>query len=196
MKHLGTKRLETERLILRPFETTDAEKMYKNWADDDEVTRFLTWSTHTNVTVTEALLADWVSQYEKEDNYMWAIVNKDIDEPIGSISAVKVHDNIKMVQIGYCIGKKWWHQGLASEALSRLITFFFEEVGINRIEARHDINNPYSGEVMEKCGMHQEGIMKQADMNNQGICNMAVYSILSENYFFHCLPFLTTEKLG
>ncbi len=42
MKHCGTKRLETERLILRRFTAEDAEPMFRNWASDDEVTKFLT----------------------------------------------------------------------------------------------------------------------------------------------------------
>ena len=49
MQHKGTQALETERLILRRFEPGDAQSMFDNWASDDEVTAFLTWSTHENV---------------------------------------------------------------------------------------------------------------------------------------------------
>jgi [ribosomal protein S5]-alanine N-acetyltransferase len=90
---------------------------------------------------------------------------------------------MKMVHIGYCIGKKYWNKGITSEALSVLIKFFFEEVGINRIESRHDTNNPNSGKVMEKCGMKYEGLMRQADRNNQGIGDTIYYGILAEDYF-------------
>jgi ribosomal-protein-alanine N-acetyltransferase len=88
-----------------------------------------------------------------------------------------------MVHIGYCIGKRWWHRGITSEALEILIKYFFENIGVNRVEARHDPNNPNSGKVMEKCGMKYEGTMKQADKNNQGICDYCEYGVIAEDYF-------------
>jgi len=183
MEHLGTKELETERLILRRFLLEDAEYIFKNWANDDEVTKYLTWSSHKNVNETISIREKWMSEYEKKDFYQWAIVLKEINEPIGSISVVKQSDDIQMVHIGYCIGKKWWNKGITSEALSTLIKFFFEEVGINRIESRYDPNNPNSGKVMAKCGMKYEGHMRQADRNNQGIVDYIEYGILAEDYF-------------
>lgn len=124
MKHLGTKELETERLILRRFTINDADDMYKNWASDLEVTKYLMWSTHDSVDVSRDVLNTWISDYEKDDFYQWAIVPKDLNQPIGTISIVHQDISTKMVHVGYCIGKKWWSQGFTSEALSRLIRFF------------------------------------------------------------------------
>ena len=87
------------------------------------------------------------------------------------------------METGYCIGRNWWHRGIVSEVLAELIRFFFEEMGVNRIEARHDVNNPNSGAVMRKCGMKYEGTMRQSDWNNQGICDTCWYSILRSDYF-------------
>jgi ribosomal-protein-alanine N-acetyltransferase len=109
-------------------------------------------------------------------------VLKDLGEPIGSISAVKVNDTAQWVEIGYCIGKNWWHRGYMSEALKALIRFFFEEVGVGRICARHDPRNPNSGAVMRKCGLICEGTLRRSDWNNQGICDEVVYGILREEY--------------
>lgn len=183
MEPLGTKLLETKRLILRPFRLDDAEAVYKNWASDNDVTRYLTWPTHRDAGVSLSVLTDWVRQYEDPLFFQWAIVLKETrDEPIGSISIVKRDEDISMVHVGYCIGKPWWNQGIASEALERLITFFFEEVAVNRIESRHDPKNPGSGKVMMKCGMVYEGTMKQADRNNQGICDYSMYGLVKEDY--------------
>ena len=74
MNHLGTKILKTDRLLLRPFQLTDAEAMYRNWASDPDVTRFLTWPTHTSPEVSAKVLADWVGQYGKPEFYQWATV--------------------------------------------------------------------------------------------------------------------------
>jgi ribosomal-protein-alanine N-acetyltransferase len=182
MEHLGTKELETEKLILRKFTKNDAEKMLHNWANDDEVTKYLTWPTHDDIIVTLSVLEQWLQNYEKKDYYNWAVILKEINEPIGSIGAVKQSDDLKMVHIGYCIGKRWWNKGFVSEALIELIKFFFEEVGVNRIESRHDPNNPNSGKVMAKCGMKYEGLLRQADKNNQGIVDTIYYGIIAEDY--------------
>ena len=129
MKHCGTLRLKTERLVLRRFAPTDAAAMYKNWASDPEVTKFLTWPPHADRNVSKAVLEDWVKSYERKDYYQWAIVPKDNgDEPIGSITAVGMNDDVKMIHIGYCIGRKWWHQGIMSEALNAVMDFFFDKV--------------------------------------------------------------------
>ena len=85
MKHKGTKRIEADRLILRPFCIDDINAAYKNWTSDEKVTEFLRWPTHTSVAVTERVLKDWVEKSEKKDFYQWAIVLKDIGEPIGCL---------------------------------------------------------------------------------------------------------------
>lgn len=182
MKHQGTKKIETQRLILRPFTPEDAEAMFRNWASDPEVTKYLTWPAHSNVEVSQWVTNDWASHYGEESFYQWAIVPKALGEPIGSIAAVKVDNDAQWVEIGYCIGKAWWRKGFVSEALNALIAFFFEEVGAGRVQARHDTRNPNSGAVMAKCGMKYEGTLRQADRNNQGICDAAVYGILREEY--------------
>ena len=181
MKHSGTQRLETPRLLLRPFVLEDAAAMYANWASDPEVTKYLCWPTHASVEVSQAVLADWVSHYSEENYYQWAIVPKELGQPIGSIAAVRMNDRVGKVEIGYCIGQTWWHRGYMTEALSRVIGFFFGEVGANRVEACHDPRNPHSGAVMAKCGMAFEGTQRQAGTNNQGLCDLSWYAILAED---------------
>lgn len=183
MNHLGTKELETNRLILRKFQLSDAEAVFRNWTSDDEVTKYLTWPAHKDVGVTEYVLKEWISQYENPTFYQWAIVLKSNgNEPIGSISIVEMKEDIAMVHVGYCLGKKWWNQGITSEALSALISFFFKEVKANRIEAIYDPRNPNSGKVMEKCGLIYEGTIKQGHRNNQGICDYSIYGLVAEDY--------------
>lgn len=183
MEHIGTKNIETDRLLLRPFRIDDAQSMYENWASDSEVTKFLTWPVHESVEVSKDILLDWISHYSEKDYYQWAIVPKENeDKPIGSISMVHKDDDIKMVHIGYCIGHKWWHKEITSEALQAIIKFFIIDVGMNRLECRHDTNNPNSGKVMLKCGMKYEGTKRQGDWNNQGICDSSEYSILANEY--------------
>ena len=178
MKHIGTQTIETGRLILRRFELSDARAMFDNWASDPEVTTYLTWPAHAGVSVTERILGEWVPQYEQDDCYRWAITLKENGpEPIGSIDVVRWDESGQVPEIGYCIGRRWWHQGIMSEALAAVIGFLFDRVGVERIVARHDVNNPHSGGVMRKCGMTFEGVTEQAHRNNQGMADTANYLI-------------------
>ena len=179
MTHRGTQTILTKRLILRRFTVDDAEPMFRNWANDPEVTRYLTWPTHGNVEVTRGLLENWVMAYDKPDYYQWAIEYN--GEPIGAISVVSHDDRVEKCEIGYCLGRAWWRMGMMSEALAAVIDYMIDEVGMNRVEARHDTNNPNSGAVMKKCGMKYEGTMRRSDWNNQGVCDAAHYAILKSD---------------
>lgn len=183
MQHKGTVLLETERLILRPFVAADIEPSYHNWTSDVKVTEFLRWPTHENISVTEMVLNDWIESYKDISFYQWAIVPKELQEPIGTISVVGMDERTEKVHIGYCIGSKWWRKGYTSEAFSEIIRFFFEEVKVQRIEAQHDPDNPGSGKVMEKCGLIYEGTLRKADWNNRGIVDACTYGMLAEDYF-------------
>lgn len=182
MNHLGTKTIETERLILRKFKLTDVEDMYNNWANDDDVTRHITWVTHKNIEETAKVVSEYVKDSERDNYYHWCIVLKETNEAVGGIGAFRLYDDLQMFEVGYCIGKKYWNKGITTEAMKALLKFFFEEVGVNRIEARHDTKNPASGKVMTKSGLKLEGILRQAGKNNTGICDSAIYGILKEEY--------------
>lgn len=182
LTHKGTQTIETPRLILRRAIREDTDPMFRNWASDPEVTKFLTWPPHANIGVTQTVLECWLAEYEKADYYQWMIVLKEIGEPIGSISVVRQNDAVEEAEIGYCIGSAWWHKGIVSEALAAVIEYLFTEVGMNRIAARHDPNNPHSGGVMRKCGMKYEGTNRACDRNNQGICDAAQYAILRRDW--------------
>ena len=182
MNHKGTKTIETDRLLLRRAVREDADAMFRNWASQPEVTKFLTWPTYSSVENAYPILDLWIKEYENPSFYQWMIVLKEIGEPIGSISVVRQKDSIAEAEIGYCIGSDWWHQGIMTEALRAVIVYLFEEVGMNRVAARHDTNNPHSGGVMKKCGMIYEGTMRAADRNNQGICDIAQYSLLRSEW--------------
>ena len=182
MNHQGTIRIETDRLMLRRFTMEDADAMYRNWASDDEVTKYLTWPTHTSISVTRAVLEEWIQKYEERDFYNWAIELKEIGEPIGSISVVSYETRTAAASIGWCIGKHWWGQRITPEAGRAVLQYLFEHIGFNRIAAKHDEDNAGSGRVMQKIGMKREGILRASGKNNQGIVDEVYYSILRDEY--------------
>ena len=178
MKKTGTRRIETHRLILRPFRTGDAEDMFSGWASDPEVTRFLTWPTHPDVKVTEMVLNDWISRYEDGGFFNWAIEWRETGRVVGSIAVVRLEEAISEAEIGYCLSRSFWGRGIMPEALRAVADYLFDTAEISRITATHDVSNPKSGRVMEKAGMRKEGIRRRGGLNNQGICDTACYSLL------------------
>lgn len=182
MEHKGTNLLETERLILRRLHEDDAKQMYENWASDKKVVTYLTWPVHKNIEVTKNILIEWMEQYNQNNYYQWGIEIADTNQLIGTISVVNQIEKINSMEIGYCIGSKWWNQGYTSEALKAVIDYLFNEVGCYRVDAKHDPRNPHSGDVMKKCGMKYEGTLRQYDVNNLGICDVCYYSILKSEW--------------
>jgi len=184
MEHKGTKIIETNRLVLRPFTIADAEAMYDNWANDPEVTEHLTWLVHESLDVTRQILESWVAQYDNLGYYQWAITLKEEgDEPIGTIGSVGKIESLKSIAVGYCIGKNWWRKGIISEALTALIKFFFEEAKVNQLSANHLPANPNSGKVLLKCGFKYKGIKHEATRTNRGdIADSVEYEMVLEDY--------------
>ena len=166
MRHAGTQELETERLTLRRLLPQDAEMMYRNWASDPAVTRWLRWEPHKNAAETRELLAAWATLYPNPDYYQWAIVEKVSGQVIGSISlytslpgepqqknewpGLDLTDGIW--EPGYCIGKAWWNKGLTTEALRAVVKFWFTQTNGQFLTCCHAVDNPASGRVMEKAG--------------------------------------------
>ena len=178
LTHQGSKTLETSRLLLRKARREDALPMFRNWASDPEVTRFLTWLPYQKAEDAIPVLERWESGYQQPSFYLWMIELKEVGEPIGSISVTQLDEDVREAEIGYCIGRPWWHRGIMTEALTAVIDCLFREVGMNRIVAVHDVRNPHSGGVMKKCAMQLEGISRQSARNNQGICDEVHYAIL------------------
>ena len=176
MNHIGTRELATERLTLRRFEPEDAQQCFYNWMNDPEVAKYLTWTPYESVEQVAEKLTDWAANYEKNNYYMWAIELNDLEQPIGSISAVKMDDRTESVEIGYCIGKAFWHKGYMTEALTEVVRFFLEGVGAGRVCAGHAVDNIYSGKVMEAAGMEYEGTLRRACWCNEGIFDEVIYA--------------------
>lgn len=166
MRHAGTQEIETERLLLRKLLPQDAAMMYANWASDPEVTRYLRWEPHKNADETQELLAAWATLYPNRDYYQWAMAEKCSGQVIGSVSicnsllgepqqktewqGMELAEGIW--EPGYCMGRRWWGQGLMTEALRAVTGFWFSCTDGQWLACCHAVDNPASGRVMEKAG--------------------------------------------
>lgn len=183
LEHKGTVPMFGHRIILQPFKKSDAFFMFRNWAYDPDVTRYMTWFPHKNTEESETIISSWVSNYAKPNFYQWAILLMKIDEPIGSIGVVKLDEENQSCELGYCIGKQFWHQGYTTEALNAVLKFLFEQVNFKTITARHDIRNPHSGDVMKKCGMKYIETRENIGLTKEGEpLTCAYYSISIDDW--------------
>ncbi len=156
--------------------------MFKNWANDGEVTKFLTWLPHKNVEESAKVISSWVQSYEAPDFYNWAICLKENGEPIGNIAVVRYAKESGIPCMGYCIGRAYWRKGITTEALKGVMGFLFKEVNVPSILAAHDVNNPRSGAVMQKAGLTYTKTIYGETTNNQGVVDVKVYAISKEEY--------------
>lgn len=185
MKFIGTKELETERLLLRKVTINDAEKAFEEWCSKSEVEKYVTWSKHKNVEVTKNLFRIWEEDYKDLSTFRWIVELKDTKEVIGTIDvASKKYLPYGACEIGYCYGPKFWGKKYATEALKKVIKYLFEECEASVVYAEFMHNNPASGEVMKKSGMKYEGRLLKRIIDKDGITNdLLSYSITSEEYF-------------
>ena len=163
-----SKLFETERLILRRLELTDAEDMFNNYCGSDIVTEYLSWNTHGSIQDTKDYLEKVVlPNYEDGNSYYWAIVLKETNQVIGSIEAFKIDESNKSIMLGWVLGEKFWGQGLIPEAARVVRDYLFSE-GFVRIWAYHNIENKKSGRVMQKIDMLHEGTLKKYSKDKNG----------------------------
>ena len=143
-------KLETERLILRPWGFDDAESLYK-YASDDRIGPIAGWNPHKSVDESRQIINDVLSAYG-----VYAVVLKETDEPVGSIglmigkkSNLNLPDN--EAEIGYWIGVPYWGRGLIPEAMNELIRFAFNDLKLKRLWCGYFDGNEKSKRCQEKC---------------------------------------------
>ena len=183
MKDLGTKTLETERLILRRFDINDVEELFYNgYITDEKMTENLSWKPCKTLEEQRKIIENWVKQYEKNDFYKWLIETKDTHELIGGIDICNLYKNKDYGEVGYCIGSKYWNQGYATEALRRVIEYLLIECEFHLVEAHHAGYNTASGRVMEKAGMKKDAELRERrfDKNTGKYTTQVYYSIIKD----------------
>ena len=183
LNHMGTKNIETERLLLRRFAIEDAEQMFNNWASDPDNVKYLSWPAHKDRAETESIIKMWVGEYSSDKTYRWSIVNRQTSEVIGGIDVVKMFEDIECCEIGYVLSKRFWNRGIMTEALRAVLEYLFSKVSFHRIQLRHDVGNIASGKVMLKNGLQREGILRESEKSPQGKWrDMVIYSILIDEF--------------
>ena len=141
--------LETDRLILRRLEDTDADAIYQ-MRSDAELMRYIREPQKRRETEKWIRLVS--SRWEKDKMGFCAVVEKNSEKLIGWCGVWRLSETGE-VEIGYAIAKQFWNQGLATEAAKAILEYAFANIETDRITAVADPENVSSRRVMEKLGM-------------------------------------------
>ena len=173
--------LETQRLILRRITMKDAQDIFA-YSKDPEVARHVLWDAQKDISEAKEYCRFMMRRYRQDQPSSWGIIDKRTNRLVGTIGYMEYREEHGSVEVGYSLARHMWNGGYMTEALRRVIAYTFEAMDINRIEAQHELTNPSSGRVMEKCGMKKEGVLRQRLYNKGKYVDVALYAILQSDY--------------
>lgn len=173
-------KIETKRLIIRKFTQGDLEDFYE-YAKDLDVGPHAGWKPHESIEESKQILQMFMESGDSE----WAIELKEEHKLIGSFG---VHNDKKRLypqakEIGYVLGKAYWHQGYMQEAVKGMLAFLFNSTNVNIVSVSHFPGNNRSHHVIEKMGFHYEGLARRTyPLYNGKIADEHMFSMTKEEY--------------
>ncbi len=173
--------LLTQRLLLRPYEDGDALPMFKNWAADPEVTKYLTWLPYASMDKVEAWIRYKLIYQDAPRHYGW-IISLD-GEAIGTIDLVDEFTDGGF-EIGYCLGQKYWKRGYMSEAFHEVLNFMFSRAGYSFAIMRAEKENLASVKIIEKEGFTFLFFTDQALAQKKRNAHLAVYRLDKADFVY------------
>lgn len=150
--------LETDRLVLRRPTAADAPTILEEYAQDPDVTRFLTWRPHSRIEETKAYLTRCQAGWDAGTELTWALTLSGEDPLIGMIG---LRPRTHTADIGYVLARRYWGRGLMPEAATAVVELALGRLAIQRVWAVCDVENHASARVLEKVGMEYEGVLRR-----------------------------------
>ena len=151
--------VQTPRLTLRRHTADDAKEIFETYAQDPEVTRFLTWAPHRSLDDTHAFLAYCEHAWERRTAYPWLITRREDARIAGSIELRR--DGAHRIEVGYAVARPMWGRGYATEAVRVVLALALLAPSIHRVWACVDLANVASARVLEKAGFAREATLRK-----------------------------------
>ena len=172
--------LRTERLLLRKLNMHDAQDVYV-YSSDPLVAKHVLWDAHRNVAESKSYIRYMMRKYRLGEPSSWGMEYLEENRIIGTIGFMWYNEENRSAEVGYSLSRAYWNRGLMTEALSAVVRYGFERLGLNRIEAQHEVDNPASGAVMRKVGMRHEGTLRSRLYNKGRYVDVELYAILRKD---------------
>jgi [ribosomal protein S5]-alanine N-acetyltransferase len=177
----GLPRLETERLILRPYGLDDVPRVQQMCGDPAIAATTLAIPHPYPDGAAEEWISTHAESFQQGKEVTLAITLKPARTLVGSM-ALMVNSNHRRGELGYMIAKEHWDNGYCTEAAQAMARYGFLVLNLNRIQAMHFPRNPASGRVMQKLGMTREGLLRQYVDNRGAFENIVLYSMLRTEF--------------
>ena len=152
-------KFETERLYLRKPVIEDVVSIFEQYAQDPEVTKFLTWQPHQSINESKLFLRRCSRVWQEGTSFPWVMIRKSDNQLLGMIEIVGI-DHAGAL-IGFVLSQNYWGLGYMTEAVKALIEWCLKQQNIFRVWAFCDVENIASIRVLEKSGMQREGILRR-----------------------------------
>jgi RimJ/RimL family protein N-acetyltransferase len=150
--------IPTVRLLLRPPTIGDADDVFTEYAQDPDVTRYLSWKPHQRTETVEAFLRESLAAQDEGNRWLWAITVRGSDRVVGMTDARLIDHRLTC---GYVLAKRCWGKGYMPEAIQPIIDWALGQNRIHRVWAFCDVDNRGSARVLEKVGMKKEGTLRR-----------------------------------
>ncbi len=152
-------RMATRRLTLKRPSTEDAYRIFDTYSQDKDVTKFLTWKSHTSVRETTDYLDRCLRDWESNKNFIWLIELPQAKPQL--VGATRATPDSHSIELGYLIARQFWRNGYMPEVLEYIANWWLKQDGIFRVSATCHLENTGSARVLEKAGFSFEGILKK-----------------------------------
>jgi RimJ/RimL family protein N-acetyltransferase len=175
--------LESDALILKKIELDHLEEVYEIYSND-KVFEFCGIIPKHNKETVQSMIGHFERDFNKKSRIKWGIfTSNQSNRLVGIIEAVDFNQKVNMVGIGYFLAEAHWGKGIAAEAVKLLLSFLFDKVNLNRIQAEVMPINDISKKVLLKTGFIKEGTLRQATLwSGKGVVDLEIYSLLKEDY--------------
>ena len=173
--------IHTKRLFLRKILLEDAESLFQYWSDP-EVTKYLNVNTFTNMKQAYSMIRLLNSLYKRDVGIRWVMTIKKDNMVIGTCGYNNWIKRSSRGEIGYELGREYWGNGYATEAIEEIIKYGFKKMNLNRIEAFTVPEAISSIKLLEKFGFKKEGLLKEYGYWNGKVWDENIYALLKNNW--------------
>ena len=172
--------LHTERLLLRPFQASDADTVHR-LAGVKEVAAGTLLPHPFDVEAAAQWIAQQLEHFAAGNALTFAIVLAEEEQLIGSIG-MEIAREHQLARLSYWLGVAYWNQGYCTEAVQAVLDYGFTRLSLHRIYAPHFHNNPASGRVLRKVGMTHEGRMREHYIRFGRFVDVEIYGMLRQEF--------------
>jgi RimJ/RimL family protein N-acetyltransferase len=178
---LPTPTLATDRLRLRPFAGEDADALFA-LQGNARVLRYWDAPPWTERSRADRFIETCRRMAEECTGVRLAVERRDDQSFIGWCSVTRWNPDFRSAALGYCYTEAAWGHGYATEAARALLTWAFDALDLNRVQAETDTRNVASARVLEKLGFLREGTLREDCIVNGEVSDSWVYGLLRREW--------------